>query len=609
MIVEMKKLTTLIFYRDYHEFLEKLRDLGVIHIFTKKNIHLDNEDLLIKMNLLKSYKETIKFVNRYPSDGIEAKIDHDGKALYENIQKYRNKLEKLESSIAILNKDRSSLLPWGDFSREIVDKLSKAGARIDFFICTSSKFKDVWKEKFNAMEIANIGGQIYFITVSYDNTIPEIDAEPFDMPDLTLADLDYKKDQLVKEKDLIIRYFKMANLSVASIEEAKNLAQQEFEFDSICQSSNYALDDKLIVLEAWLPVNTEDAVKVWLNDKDVYFTLEKPTIEDNVPIKLKNNRFAKLFEFIGELYSMPRYGEIDLTPFFAPFFVLFFGLCLGDAGYGLLIFLGATLYKFKANKKTKPIMSLLQFLGIGTVVMGTLVGTFFGINLIPKEAQMIALENQQSVTWIEFIRMNMLDSGKVFNFSLILGAIQVVFGMFIKVANQVKQYGWGAAISTIGWLVLVFGGGAVYFMKESGMEYKIAQFAVLSLSGLLILVLNNPKRNIFMNFGVGLWDVYNMMSGLLGDILSYIRLFALGISSSVLGLVFNDIAVNMSGDIPVVSQVLMAIILIFGHGVNIFMAGLGSFVHPMRLTFVEFYKNAGFSGGGKKYSPFKRVNS
>ena len=166
-----------------------------------------------------------------------------------------------------------------------------------------------------------------------------------------------------------------------------------------------------------------------------------------------------------------------------------------------------------------------------------------------------------------------------------------------------------AALSTIGWLVLILGGGACYGLSMKGYDITIPMYAVFIIAGLLIFVFNNIRRNVFINVGAGLWDSYNMVTGLLGDTLSYIRLFALGISSAVLGLVFNDLAVNMSGDIPVLKQLIMLIILVFGHSVNLFMAGLGSFVHPMRLTFVEFYKNAGFEGGGKKYQPFKkRVN-
>ena len=200
----------------------------------------------------------------------------------------------------------------------------------------------------------------------------------------------------------------------------------------------------------------------------------------------------------------------------------------------------------------------------------------------------------------------MLDSQQLFNLSLMIGAVQIVFGMMLKVANLWRQFGFAAALSTIGWLVAILGGGVCFWLSSSGINAEYVTYAVLIVAGLLIFVFNNVRRNVLINVGAGLWDTYNMLTGLLGDILSYIRLFALGISGSVLGLVFNDLAVNMSGDIPVLKQLIMLVILAFGHGINIFMSGLGAFVHPMRLTFVEFYKNSGFEGGGRKYNPLKR---
>jgi V/A-type H+-transporting ATPase subunit I len=128
-------------------------------------------------------------------------------------------------------------------------------------------------------------------------------------------------------------------------------------------------------------------------------------------------------------------------------------------------------------------------------------------------------------------------------------------------------------------------------------------------AGVLILLLNNPKRNVLINFGAGLWDAYGMISGLFGDLLSYIRLFALGISSGILGFVFNQLAMSLKPDNIILGPIVMIIVLLIGHGITIFMAALGAFVHPMRLTFVEFYKNAGFEGGGKPYTPFERYTS
>ena len=156
----------------------------------------------------------------------------------------------------------------------------------------------------------------------------------------------------------------------------------------------------------------------------------------------------------------------------------------------------------------------------------------------------------------------------------------------------------------------IIGCGGVYGMQKLGVLSQqtatVGYYITGGLAFLGIFILNDIKRNILINIGAGLWDTYNMLTGLLGDVLSYVRLFALGISGAVLGLVFNDLAMKMSPDIPVVGFLVSAIILLFGHGMNIFMAGLGSFVHPLRLTFVEFYKNAGFEGGGKKYNPFRK---
>jgi V/A-type H+/Na+-transporting ATPase subunit I len=181
----------------------------------------------------------------------------------------------------------------------------------------------------------------------------------------------------------------------------------------------------------------------------------------------------------------------------------------------------------------------------------------------------------------------------------------------LKVANISKYQGFKYALSTIGWLLLIVGGAVLYVISNDANEsiIKVATYVLLAISGILILFLNNPDKGILSNFGVGIWDSYSMATGVLGDLLSYIRLFALGVSSAILGYVFNDLALQMSGDLPVVSQLIFVIIILIGHSLNLFVASLGAFVHPMRLTFVEFYKNAGFQGGGKAYTPFNIKSS
>jgi V/A-type H+-transporting ATPase subunit I len=121
-----------------------------------------------------------------------------------------------------------------------------------------------------------------------------------------------------------------------------------------------------------------------------------------------------------------------------------------------------------------------------------------------------------------------------------------------------------------------------------------------------VLFFSDPSVNIFMRVGKGVWDIYSTVTGIFGDLLSYIRLFALGLSSAILGFVINDIGLQILGSSKILGPVFFVIFLVIGHTLNILISSLGSFVHPMRLTFVEFYKSAGFKGGGEEYKPFTK---
>lgn len=597
MIVPMKKVSLLIFYKEYQQFLGELREKGVVHIHENKKKSAGDETLKLKVFQIKRIGDMLRSLSKRAATDkhVEPEVLND--ELVDFLEGKFKRLEQIEQQSASLQKDRSVYLPWGDFSQTKIDGLRSAGWDLRFFTAPDKKFSEEWVEKYNAFVVNELASQKYFVTVSKSGNAGELtDAEVFVFPKLSPAELDAQILALENESESISTYLnEVAGRATERLQSYRLSLYDDTDALKVDGAASVLVDERVIALEGWIPAEIEKDTDEWLSERGVYYEIERPVVGENPPIKLKNNKFARLFEFIGELYALPNYGEIDLTPFFAPFFVLFFGLCLGDAGYGLLILVGVSLFKLKAKPAMKPILTLAQWLGGGTVVMGFISGTFFGIPLL--ELQM---------PWIQQFKAYMLDSQQLFNLALIIGVVQIIFGMFLKVANKVKMFGWGAALSTIGWLVLILGGGGCYFFQTKGMDITIPAYVVGGLAFLLIFVFNEPKRNVLVNVGAGVWDSYNMVTGLLGDVLSYIRLFALGISSSVLGLVFNDLAMNMSGDIPVISQLLMLVILVFGHGVNIFIAGLGSFVHPMRLTFVEFYKNSGFEGGGKKYAPFKK---
>lgn len=598
MITPMTKLSILIYHRDYQSFLEKLRQHGVVHVHPKKT-SLQDERYRTKLNSIKQVSNLIKQLEKLPAAQNPVDTELRNEALYNFIDDKFKEIESLQQQLLYLQKEDSVYGLWGKYPEKVLDDIKANNWDIRFFTVPARKYDNKWEEDFNAFVINELAGLRYFTTITPKGKDVDIEADTFTFPAMTKQEIDKKLADMNKIISDTSQYLSdVAPKAVQYLKEYVISIKEDNEFFKVSDAAEHLAEEKLMSLEGWVPTEIQDNTIKWLDSQEVYYEASKPVInQDNPPIKLKNNRFARLFEFIGDMYSIPSYWEIDLTPFFAPFFVMFFGFCMGDAGYGLLmIAVVVALLLSGKMPKMRPVMWLGLFLGIGTTIMGTISGTFFGIELMKVDIPFV-----NSLKGFMFREDGWYSA---FYFSLILGVVQIIFGMCLKVVNLTKMYGFASSLPTIGWIVLILGGILSYLIAGVGLPLYICA----GVGAVLIFLLNGPITKIyspFVNIGSGLWDTYNMLTGLLGDILSYIRLFALGLSGSILGLVFNDLAMRMSGNIPVVSTIIMLLILLFGHAMNIALSGLSAFVHPMRLTFVEFYKNAGFVGGGKKYDPFR----
>lgn len=600
MIVPMKKYTFLIHHKDYRGFLKNLQDLGMVDI-VDKGVEPD-ENTNCEIQQVSQFDRALKVLSSHKQEGTTEQTNMMPGTILKSILKMESEIESAKQKITALDKAYRILKPWGKFSKELIEKLEEQGFRIRFFTVAEKKFNTDWLKEYNLEVISHGEGQTYFVIVQRGDGEINIEAEEVKAPERPASDVLKEKKEVEDRIAEIFNYYREnAAAFIPVLEKARAQTEDRISFDNVVQNTEKEADNKLMILQGWVPEPKQKPVEDFLNEQDIYYQVDNPGQGEKVPIMLRNGKYSRLFEPIGKLYSLPKYGELDLTPFFAPFFMLFFGFCLGDAGYGLLFLIVATLLKPRMKPEMKRILGLMQWLGGATILFGAISGTFFGINLIE-----VAEEGR--VDWLVSIRDLMLSSEKMFYFALVLGGIQIVYGMFIKAANLARQRGFKYALSTIGWIFLIIGGGIIFLLKNQINEglITILTYIVLAISGVLVLFMNNPDKNVLVNFGGGLWEVYSIVTGVLGDLLSYIRLFALGVSSAILGYVFNDLALQMSGNTPVVSQLIFLIIILIGHGLNIFMASLGAFVHPMRLTFVEFYKNAGFSGGGKAYNPFRK---
>lgn len=197
------------------------------------------------------------------------------------------------------------------------------------------------------------------------------------------------------------------------------------------------------------------------------------------------------------------------------------------------------------------------------------------------------------------------DTNQIFNFALLLGLIQIITGKILNAIKQMIQSGFVHGLATIGMVFFILSlgiSGSTMLGAKPGAILKYTPY-LMYLGLAMVFLLNSPGKNILFNIANGIWVMYGVVTGFFGDLLSYIRLFALGVSGGILGFVINTMAAQF-GAMPIIGPVLYIVFMLAGHSLNIALSSLGAFVHPMRLTFVEFFNNSGFSGPGMAYKPF-----
>ena len=599
MITKMKKLTFLVFYKEYEEFLERLRAMGVVHIQQKEQGQINNQALQDDIHLLGRCNTALQVLEPLvkPTGDSPATTQPTAAECNAVLDAYDALLAEktaTEQRLATLRKEQQVLAPWGDFEPANIKRLTDAGYEINFFSCPAKAFKEEWGSGYNAIIVNRDKQKVYFMTVTAPGQVPDIDAELCRLPENSLSHLD--ADIVDTEKSLAGFDDRLAALAadgVSTLQAAREGLNDNIDFARVRLTGEPVAADKLILLQGWAPAKSIDAIRAELDASGQFYEIDDPTPEDEIPIQLTNGKFAKLFEPLTKLYMLPQYNELDLTLFFAPFFMLFFGLCLGDMGYGLLMIVALPIFT-KLFKLINPDFSkwLVVLFGASTILCGTLSGSFFGFSLYDLNIPFVQKMKDLLYT----------DNSTMFTVSLCIGVVQILFGMIIKAVNLTIQCGFKYALSTIGWFVLLVTIIVAVLLKVPFSSPVIIAFMALGAIG--ILFFQSPGKNPLLNVGLALWDTYNMATGLLGDVLSYVRLFALGLSGGILANVFNSMAVGMSPKTPVIGFIVTALIFCVGHALNIFMNILGAVVHPMRLTFVEFFKNAGYTGGGEEYRPF-----
>ena len=600
MITKMKKYTFLVFHRDYEAFLTELREAGVVHVTQKAAGLAEDADL---QSLITRRAELTHVLKQGAPD-----------------QLFQEQAD-LEQRIAAIKKEQARVAVWGDFSSKTVAQLAESGYVLHYYTCPKAKYEAEW-----GIQLTEKSGTIYFVTVGDNSMVTEDATEVLLEKSATelQADIDALNGLLVAAKARISAWL-MANQE--KYEKELKEVEQQIDWKQVTLNTESSADGALCVLEGFCPEENCATLDERLNalSAALYYETEDPVEGDATPIKLYNNWFTRLFEPLTGMYGWPNYGEFDPTPILAPFYLLFFSMCMGDAGYGILLIIFGLLIHYNKLKISmfEGLGPIITTLGVGTLVVGFFLGTAFGMDLSALFPNIDYLFLNGKVVTEGGVRYmskaayaaSGIEGGYdvAMVLAILIGIFHICLAMVVKALCYTKRFGFRAQLGTWGWTLLIVGGIAAFVIclaLSVPMDVtKIVLITIAAISAMGIYLFNTPGRNPLLNIGSGLWDTYNMATGILGDTLSYIRLYALGLAGGMLGGAFNNLGLMIMGGSTAGATwqwLPFILILVVGHILNLAMSALGAFVHPLRLTFVEYFKNSGYEGKGTLYSPFKK---
>ncbi len=592
MVTEMTKYDFILMSGDADAFLAKLQQIGLVDITRSvKPVDEQSEKLAFRAEIYRKALSALKQVE--PAEFAEKTY---GDLAVNVLDTISGKDEAL-NQLAQLRKELEESRPWGNFDVNGIKRLAEKGLKLHFY---KTKVVDpAWKEQYALSEISELEGYTYFVVVA-DSEEYEFPLKELPAPTRDCSAIEKEIKSLEDDVEKYDRHLAELKCHEPDLQRELDKLLSKLDLHLAGVAGEKAAEDYLTVFEGFVPTDKEAALREMLEQEHVFYVADKAVVDDNPPIKLKNNKFVSMFEMLTDMYGRPKYDEFDPTVFISIFFMLFFAFCMGDMGYGLVL-IGASLALKKMLGKIAPLGITL---GIATTVVGFLFHTFFSVDML-------------TWSWLpEGVKKCMLPS-QIAGFdgtmvlALLVGIVHICLAMIVKTYQSTKVKGFANSLSTWGWTLLIVGGVIVGGLALMGvMDKAVTQWVIIGigvLSALGIFFLNDLHRNPLLNFGSGLWETYNTATGLLGDVLSYLRLYALGLAGAKLGEAFNAIGVQALGDggagwIPFV------LIVVVGHTLNVAMCVLGAFVHPLRLNFLEFFKNSGYEGSGREYHPLKTEN-
>lgn len=580
MIVRMKKIMVLVQSKDTDPTLGTLRKLGVLHI---EHQNIPKSESIFSLE--GKYNSLLKAIEVLDDVELQKHLPKPPEEIVSEILRLLDRREFFTENLKNIKKDIDTWMEWGDFDPEVIEDLRNKGIWVRLCKITKRETHLV-PEGVILEEIFKKGKVLYCSAISRK----EINL-PF--PTLALPEQGIE-EMLLRKKEEEENIGKIEKELVDFSAYKGKLLSYKKELESLIEFNRVTAGmgrfEKLSYLKGYSPIYNANLIEKTAAREKWGIIIEDPDENDNAPTLIKNPRWVEMIRPVFQMIkTIPGYREVDISLWFLLFFSVFFGMLIGDAGYGLVFFIVNLIChkKLRHRLKDRSIFSLMYVLSSCAIIWGVLSGTFFGQAWLPKRVEPL----------LPYLREDITVQALCF----LIGALHLSVAhmwRFLRKMPSVK------AFSEIGWVFMLW---TAYFIAKSlilGQSFPWFGKWLLVLGAGMIILFANPGKNIFKTIGSGVGDFLFHVVNSFTDVVSYIRLFAVGAATVAVADAFNQMASGI-GHSNLILGLVTALVLLFGHTLNILLGAMAILVHGVRLNVLEFSSHLNMEWSGIEYAPFK----
>ncbi|MBQ6376264.1 MAG: hypothetical protein IJJ52_01365 [Lachnospiraceae bacterium] len=608
MIEKMKMVHIVTPASGKEEMLKGLREIGIMHLSEKQGADRALNDryqtLLRTVNTLKEYADPKAKKN----GNTELLSDGEFETMYRGVLDAVERKAACTQAIGAANAEIDRISAWGDFSPEEINELRKEGFDFHFYRMGAREYQEAVEDK--NIQLLRLASVDKMDTVAVIGTLPaSIPATEFMLPEKSMSELRKEIETCQKGIAECEETFRKAAVYEENFRSELLKMQNDMNFSAA--SATTQSDEDFVWLSGYIPEVDLESFKATADENNWAWAVEDVAEDDEqIPTKVRYNKVSALIKPVFDILGiLPGYREQDISLWFFLFFTLFFAMIIGDGGYGVLILAGAIALHVK-QKKVNNVTFLLYILSIATIIWGAVTGTWFGMESAMNVPFLKALVIPSIATYPKYFGLtDSVSQNSVMKFSFSIGAVQMALGSILSIKKKIpeKDLSW---IADLGWTVAII---AMYMLSLNLVIHEdinlVPVFALIGVAFLLVVLFGgmSPDKTIGQGLKAGLADSFTTFLNTIscfGNVMSYIRLFAVGMAGVAISQSFNGIAAGMKGPLVIVGIV----VVLIGHALNIVMCFLSVVVHGVRLNVLEFSGQVGLEWTGIPYEPFKKLN-